>query len=197
MPTILRRTVYAQIASQEFEAAERTLFDIQAGVCERLAREHPEQSETLRVRAEALHTKVGKRGADAAYLEALDAAQAVEPNATESARALISLGTIRFRQERYAYAERLLVRCLELVDEMERSDYSIRARASRMLAKCLIAQGRNDEAEKALVDAFKNLKDSLGPEENITLQVADDLRLLYQRSGRVDEANTLPSRPGT
>jgi tetratricopeptide (TPR) repeat protein len=193
MPALLRRTVYLQMARMQYEDAERTLFEIQASVCERFAKEHPEQAVRLGNIAVALREKVGRRGADAAYIESLEVTQAIVPDPWESARALLALGTIRHRQERYAYAEALLRRCLNYLDQVKKPEYSVRARASRLLATSLQMLGRDEESESLLKSTLTLLQDSLGPQEPLTQLVAGDLRILYQRSGRDDEAAALPA----
>ncbi len=193
MPTILRRTVYLQMARRQYEDAERTLFEIQASVCEHFAKEHPEQAVRFSTLANVLREKVGRRGADTAYFEALEATQAIAPDAMESARSLVALGIIRHRQERYAYAEALLRRCLSYLEQVKSPEYSIRTRATRMLASSLQMLGRQDEAETLLKSTLTLLQDSLGRNEPLTTLVADDLHLIYQRSGRTDEAAALPA----
>ncbi len=192
MPTVLRRTAFVQMARLQYENAERTMFDIQASVCEHLAKEHPEKFRELSDLAAALRTKAGRRGADSVYLASLEATQAIAPNPMESARTLVALGTIRFRQELYAYSEVLLSRCLEYLDRAQSPEYSVRARATRMLATSLQMQGRQAEAEAVLQKTLVILKDALGWQEPSTQWIAGELRQMYVRAGRMEEATRIP-----
>jgi tetratricopeptide (TPR) repeat protein len=188
MPSILRRTAYVQMANQDFAAAERTLFDVQASVCSQLSLENPEDAASFKAFADNLRERAGKKGADDVYLESLRATQRQTSDPLEAARSLIALGQIRVRQERYANAELLLVRCLEYVSKVPSPQYSIRARAARMLATSLQFLGRPEEAESLLRETLTALQSSLGPHESYVRGVAGDLIVIYQRSGRMDEA---------
>lgn len=192
MPMVLRRTAFVQMARLQYEGAERTLFEIQASVCERLAREHPEKSSELIELASTLRAKAGRRGADDTYLESLKATQALAPDPMESARTLLALGTIRYRQELFSHAETLLRQCLLNLDEARNREYSLRTRATRMLATSLQMLGRPDESEQVLRQTLDILKDSLGSQSGLTQVVTSDLRLLYDRSGRAADAASLP-----
>lgn len=193
MPSILRRTAYVQMARQDLESAERTLFDVQAIVCERMSLEVAEHAEQFREFAAKLRDRVGKKGADAVYLDSLMATQKESPDALEAARSLVALGQIRVRQQRFNHAEQHLRRCLEYLSLVPSPQYSIRTRAVRMLATCLQFLGQLEEAESLLRETLVLLQNSLGPNDPSTLNVASDLVLIYHRSGRMEEAAALQS----
>ena len=193
MPSILRRTVYLQMARRQYEDAERTLFEIQAAVCNRLVGERAEHSEQLNKLATKLREGAGRRGADEVFIEGLDATQALIPDALESARALLAMGMIRHNQVRYASAEMFLRRCRVSLDEIKAPTHVLRMRAARTLAASLRNLGREEEAESLLRDTLAALQQSLGPEDHLSRQVANDLHLIYRRSARTEEAKALPA----
>lgn len=190
MPSILRRTAYIQMARNELENAEKSLFEIQALACDRLAVQEKDP-EKLRSLAAALRDRVGRKGADAAFLDSLTASQIAFPEPLEAARSLVALGQIRFRQERYAGAEMHLRRCLESLSHVPSPQFSIRVRAGRMLASSLQMLGRPDEAEAILKDLYYELNSAFGPQDSRTRAVAGNLVILFQRSGREDQAKLL------
>jgi len=191
IPGIMRRTAYLEIARQDFQAAERTLFEAQAYRCEQLATEQLEQKIRLAGLAAALRDKAGRKGADALFLESIEATQSILPDPVEAARALIALGFVRRSQERFAHAEVLLRRCLEAIDQIPSPEYSLRTRASRLLGTSLQMQGKTQEAESVLKATFDELESDLGRDASFTRLVAADLQIIYQRSGQAENAETM------
>jgi tetratricopeptide (TPR) repeat protein len=109
---------------------------------------------------------------DEAYVIA-DAAQAAGGSGGYVLRVLNRRAELRNTAGRHAEAEADARRALELLDDSLPPDArsTLRADAYLALGRALLAQGRTEDGQAALREAFTNLESALGPEHPRTIDV--------------------------
>ncbi len=111
------------------------------------------------------------------------------PNSVDTLTLVNNLALLLENRGRFAEAEPMFRRVVEGVDIALPPDHWMRFAGRMNLANCLVELGKTGEAEPMLTDAYDNLKRVLGTDHQRTRSCAKSLALLYDKSGKKDDAD--------
>ncbi len=121
---------------------------------------------------------------------AVDMRRAKAPDSAELAAAVHALGSLRFRQARWAEAQALFDEAITLFAGTGKNDLElIEARSSA--AACLRNLGKLDEAQRQQRLAIDDATARLGPDNATTLSAITNLAIVLHDGGHVAEAEKL------
>lgn len=190
-PQITRRKAYVRLAQADYDDAETLLINVQTTACDRIAATHHDQAPRFRALATELDRASQGNAMDQIYLQSVDAVQEVEPMPIEAARALVAMGRLRYRQERFSEAETHLRKCLEYLQQQPDSQLPLQVVVTQLLTSSLKSLDRYDEAESILRNTRQMLITRLGPNDKLTDLVMMELIRLLKQTGRNAEAREL------
>jgi tetratricopeptide (TPR) repeat protein len=113
-----------------------------------------------------------------------------DKNSTD-ARYLTALAGLYKGQGKFAEAEPLYVKCLEVRKQTFGEDHRITLNSMNELAVLYLSQGKYAETETLFVRCLELLKQSLGEKHSDTMSSMSNLAVFYERQGKYAEAEPL------
>jgi tetratricopeptide (TPR) repeat protein len=110
------------------------------------------------------------------------------PNSVDTLTLVNNLALLLENRDKFAEAEPLYRRVVEGLDVALPPDHWMRFAGRVNLANCLVDLGREGEAEPILLAAYPELKRVLGEDHQRTRSCAKSLGRMYEKQGKVAEA---------
>src|SRR6266705_1121268 len=128
------------------------------------------------------------------YLAALEDVQNAGPEDPRLAATLNALAVLYHTQRKYAQAESLYQRVLQLLEQTVGPDHSTLATTLNNLAVVYEAQDKYDEAEPFYQRALTSIEHTMGPEHPNLAAALDNYADLLRKMQREAEAETAETR---